>query len=282
MLIDRIKSLFRPAARTPRPRVVDDCYSVIVCSVDNRRFAGLSATLAQAFGNQPYEIIRIPDARSMCQGYNEGIRRSCGSRLIFCHDDIEILSEDFVSRLDASFDLFDVFGLIGTTRLITGHWSASGRPDVHGAIVQPDPDNADGCILQLMSSVRKPVRNAQALDGVFIACWRNAAEQLRWDETNISGFHVYDIDFSFRAHLAGLRVGIATDLLIYHASLGKADDNWKQAVLAFEKRYADHLSKLPPGEQTYLARLSRDRKAAYQAFRALLATLSIEKDITSA
>lgn len=270
MLIQRTVSAFHRLARGVRHLVPNKLYSVVVCSIDDRRFEKLTASLARSFGNHAYEVVRIDNARSMCQGYNEGLKRSRGNRLIFCHDDIEILSDDFVSRIESNFAQFDVFGLVGTTRLTEGSWSSAGPPDVHGAVVQPHRTEANQYVLHVFSNIRKPVANAQALDGMLIAARRETAQDLGWDEENISGFHLYDVDFSFRAHLAGLKVGIATDLLVYHASQGTRDETWRKAVVSWTMRYAEHLSTAPHSKAEYRAAICPNLSTAYQSFRELV------------
>lgn len=46
--------------------------SVVVCSVDDAKFAAVSASYASGMGAEPYEVIRISDARSLSEGYNRG------------------------------------------------------------------------------------------------------------------------------------------------------------------------------------------------------------------
>lgn len=282
MLIDLLKAAFHRTKRKTNSRVTSAPFSVIVCSVDDLRFSALSATLARAFDEQPYELIRISDARSMCQGYNEGFRRSSHNRLIFCHDDIEILSEDFTQRLEAHFSRFDVFGLVGTTRLINGSWFTAGQPDIHGSVVQPDTQNAGACSLHRFSQNLSPVSHVQAVDGMFISATRDAVEHLHWDEANLPKLHLYDIDFSFRAHLAGLRVGIATDILIYHASLGKRDASWREGVAEFTRRYAAHLSRAPAGNSAYWTAACPDREAAYEYFHQQLEAQQLGQPVAPA
>jgi hypothetical protein len=52
--------------------------SIIICSVDAAKFAAVEATYASHVGNQPYEIVGVHDARSLCEGYNRGMRRAKG------------------------------------------------------------------------------------------------------------------------------------------------------------------------------------------------------------
>ena len=84
---------------------------------------------------------------------------------------------------------------------------------------------------------------AQALDGVFLAVRREAALGLGFDAATFDGFHFYDLDFSYRAHRAGLRVGIALDLLIWHASKGGyASPQWQ----TYKDRFLDKFPELGP------------------------------------
>src|SRR5262245_3764260 len=111
-----------------------------------------------------------------------------------------------------------------------------------------------------------PVNRAQAVDGMFIGAWRQAAERLRWDEVNVPGFHLYDIDFSYRAHLAGMRVGVAADILVLHASRGGYDARWADAHAAFNTRYAGHLSKSPASGAGPFVGPCADKHEAYMHF----------------
>jgi len=36
--------------------------------------------------------VRIPDARSLAEGYNRGLRRARGDLLLFSHDDVRIVT----------------------------------------------------------------------------------------------------------------------------------------------------------------------------------------------
>ena len=73
----------------------------------------------------------------------------------------------------------------------------------------------------------------QSLDGVFMAMRRETLGELRFDERTFDGFHFYDLDFSYRAHLAGLRLAVSTDILVLHASEGQFADDWKRYAARF-------------------------------------------------
>ena len=113
--------------------------SIVICSNNDDRFAAVSRNLEQLLRGEPHEIIRIPDARSMGEGYVRGVGRSRGESFIFCHDDIQILSPDFAVRLREHLEQFDLVGVAGTDCLFRGKWVAAGRPHIFGQVTHPHP-----------------------------------------------------------------------------------------------------------------------------------------------
>jgi len=90
------------------------------------------------------------------------------------------------------------------------------------------------------------------------------------DEATFDGFHFYDLDFSYRAHRAGLRLAVSTDILLLHASEGRFEEEWKR----YAQRFMDKFPELraPRGEpHWYAARLADHAQARtfYQKLRAL-------------
>lgn len=244
--------------------------SVIVCSVDDRRFAECRATWQERLPDVRYELIRISDARSLAEGYNRGLARSRAELLVFCHDDIELLQPDACARIVARLESADVVGVAGTSRLIDGGWHHAGDPDVFGQIVQPARGGA-GLTLELFGGSTRPAgKPIQALDGVLLAMHRGVAEALRFDAGTFDGFHLYDIDFTYRAYLAGLRLAVCHDLLLYHKSLGDWGAAWQHYCAAFQNKYAARLSKLPPGAREVLRFAIRDTAEALTLFEHLL------------
>ena len=191
-------------------------------------------------GESSYEIIRIADARSICEGYNRGLAKARGELILFSHDDIEILSPDFKERLLGHMSRFDVVGIAGTTKLIGPAWHLAAPPHVFGQVAM---QNSAGLRVAIYCASRRAIASAQALDGVFISVRRNVLNVLAFDE-EIPGFHVYDIDFSYRAFRAGFKIGIACDLDLLHRGEGDyGTPEWKAAALVFLRK---HRAVLPP------------------------------------
>jgi hypothetical protein len=218
--------------------------SIIICSVDDARFAAVAKNFTDLLKDELHEIIRISDARSLCEGYTRGIARSRGDLLIFSHDDIEILSPDFAVRLKEQLGRFDLVGIAGTSRLIRGEWIVAGPPYIFGQVAQVHPDG--GFLVLIFGVPARAVGGIQALDGVFLAARRSVVEKIPFDAQTFDGFHLYDLDFTFAAHLAGFRLGVANDIHILHRSMGFKDESWQRYSKRFDEKYAGQLDPMAP------------------------------------
>ena len=194
--------------------------SVIVCSIDRAKLARLQANLQALLCGEDWELIHIADARSLCEGYNRGVARARGEILVFCHDDIAILCPDFASRLRTHLASFDLLGVAGSTLAAGPTWTWSGAPHAFASIAYPRA-GTDEVQLATCGTSGPVVKNAQLLDGVFMAARRDLLQRVPFDEATFDGFHLYDLDFSHRAWLSGARTAICRDVAICHESRGR-------------------------------------------------------------
>jgi len=209
--------------------------SVITCSKDPTRLAAAEASLRSALDGEEWEMVRIPDARSLAEGYNRGIAQARGDILVFSHDDVEIMAPGLGGRLRSHLSRFDVLGAAGANRVISGAWLAAGPPYIYGQIVHLigiGPFNVD-----VYGAPRRVVGGIQALDGLFMAATRSACERIQFDEQTFDGFHLYDMDFSYAAFRAGLKLCVACDIPLLHYSPGRFDDNWRTYADRFQQKW---------------------------------------------
>lgn len=220
--------------------------SFVVCSIDASRFAAFTRSLAGAAGDASYEVVGVHDARSLCGGWTDGLRRATGDPVVFCHDDIEFFVPDLPARVERHLERFDVVGVAGTNRCAGADWSEAGIEHAFGAIVH---DRGDGPLFCFYGAgggadAGPAVGGILTLDGVFLAVRREAAERIGFDAVTFDGWHGYDADFTFRAHLAGFRLGVALDLPIVHHSMGRDDEARQRYLQRFVRK---HASVLTPG-----------------------------------
>ena len=212
--------------------------SAIVCSIRPDYFAHIKQQLETQFARHQFELIGIHDATSLCEAYNHGATRAKGDVLIFCHDDIDIAHGDFGERLLHHLETQDVIGVVGATKLVNAEWGTAGAPHVHGQIIHKPKGQADFLYfgVGLQTALAEGIH---AMDGVFIAMQRNVWETIRFDAETFDGFHVYDIDFTYRAHLAGYKLVVPLDLLLVHFSTGGYNFAWQSFNERFLKKFPE-------------------------------------------
>jgi len=233
--------------------------SIIICSVNGTKFATISDHYHHLLQTTPHEILGIHDAKSICEGYNRALAQSKGDTLIFSHDDIEILTPDFATRLQTHMQNHDLIGVAGTDKLSNASWSAAGPPYIFGQVAHSNPK---GILTCLYGAPRRVITKIQAMDGLFLAFRRHIVESLQWDEQTFTGWHCYDIDITFRAYLAGHKTAVVCDIPILHHSQGTYDDAWQLAAKRFHQK---HLGKFPYAQtpwHQFAATLANTREEA--------------------
>lgn len=228
-----------PVASECAPQTI----SAVVCSIHPEKFEKISFALKTQFADHDFEIIGIHNAQSLCEGYNRGARKARGDVLIFCHDDISFPLQDFGKRVLSHLQRLDLVGVAGASKLVNGRWGDAGPPWCRGQVLHVPPDGKG--FLYFVSGLHGSATDKMvALDGVFLATHRSVWQSLQFDERTFDGFHLYDIDFSYRAHLAGYRIGVPLDLLLLHQSTGRFDAAWRHYHARFLEKFSQ-LDNIP-------------------------------------
>ena len=223
--------------------------SIIICSIDDQKFQRAAEMYGRLWRADQHEVIRIPDARSMAEGYNRGTEMARGESLIFAHDDVEILTPDLADRVIAHLKRFDIVGVAGTSLLGHPRWLQAGPPYIYGQVAHPiAKENGGGYMIDIYCASRRTFDDVQSLDGLFLAVRRDVARALRFDEQIFDGFHLYDLDFTFRAYHAGYKLAVACDIQVVHDSVGQYDQMWETHARRFIEKHASRLAPLPVKE----------------------------------
>jgi glycosyl transferase family 2 len=233
-----------PVAATGAGERAGGAISFVVCSIDAARLARLRADLEQRLSGEDWELVHVADARSLSAGYTRGLRRARGELIVCCHDDIGLLCDDFADRLRRHLASHDLVGVAGSDLLNGPAWHWAGPPHTASWVCLP---RSDGRVVAGLLGTSAPVlRAAQALDGVFLAGPRRTFEQIAFDADTFDGFHFYDLDFSYRAHRAGLNSAAALDLLIWHQSGGDFRATWRTYADRFVAKFPELTPSGPP------------------------------------
>jgi hypothetical protein len=216
-------------------------FSIIVCSNRPELAESARSHYERLFQGVEHEFLLIGDARSLCEGYARGFAHARGEYVVFSHDDVEFVTADAATRLARHLGEFDVVGIAGTTKLIDGMWPSAGDPYCFLLVVYPEAGD--------MFSVRYAgdgplcVDGMQALDGCFFACRREVVVRTGFDAATFDGFHLYDLDFTFRAYLNGFNLAVCRDLALIHQSFGQPDEAWQRYCSRFETKHGDRLAR---------------------------------------
>lgn len=199
--------------------------SIVMCSIDETKCAHASALFERLYRDRPHEIIVIKDARSLAEAYNRGIAASSGHIVILSHDDVDILTPDFAARLQDHLERHDIVGVMGSTEMTGPAWGWSGHPRLRGWITHHAPSTKGWSVD--IADYRQISTDIAVLDGVFLAAKRQVFDAITFDSDTFDGFHLYDIDWSYRAAMAGFKIAVTGDLLLVHASRGSFDPKWE-------------------------------------------------------
>jgi tetratricopeptide (TPR) repeat protein len=245
--VERGERLFQPVphAASAQPQPV----SVIVCSIDETRLASMQASFRAALGTRPHEFVVIRDAASLCEGYERGARAARHETLVFSHDDVTLDGADAIAALERALASYDIVGLAGSRVASGPAFSWAGHPHLAGSVCYPAGERWKATIYSLDTGV---LGGMQALDGFLFASRRAAALSVGFDAATFDGFHFSYLDFVYRAHRAGLRIAVTTEVLAVHASEGSFGEAWRGYAERFVRKFPE-LSG-PQGKSFYFGR----------------------------
>lgn len=223
-----------PPVDTGAPR---EGVSIVVCSIDEAKLARMQASFRAALAGRDHEFVVIRDARSLAEAYTRGLALCRHEWVVFSHDDVELASERPFDAIGAALSECDVVGVAGT-RLVSGPavmWA--GHPHLRGWVAHPAADGEGAWDASLYSLDAGLQRGIQALDGLMFATRREVVRRVGFDAQAFDGFHFYDLDFTYRAYLQGLRLAVTTDAIAIHASAGHFGDAWKRYAERFAAKF---------------------------------------------
>ena len=243
--------------------------TIVLCSIDDAKHDRAVALYRRLFAAVAHDIVSIRDARSLAQAYNAAIARSASDVVLLSHDDVDVLTPDFAARLSARLREFDAVGVVGSTRMDGPAVGWSGHPYLRGWITHHAPTEAAWHVDVL--DPHGAAGDLALLDGVLLAARREVFAAVPFDAATFDGFHLYDLDWSYRAARAGFRLGVAGELLVVHASRGAYDARWQRDA---ERFCTKHDAGRTPARPSSFFGASLDSADQVRTFYALLRALS--------
>jgi len=228
--------------------------SFISVSNDAAKLANLERSIEAMLPNRAdWQMTAVDGAQhDIFTGYNAGAASSSGEILVFLHHDVALMANAVALQRPLSMLADSGTGFIGVAGAIrlnaAGTWwgdvpQAQVMAGCRGLVGCPDRTNPLNPFGMNFLAWPGPAAFGRVLvvDGVFLMCHRRTFDGLKgFDSQTFQGFHFYDVEMTFRAHLAGLRNYVAP-IPMYHASTGNYDAKWEATRQVFVGKYAGKL-----------------------------------------
>ena len=177
---------------------------------------------------------------SLTEVYNKILEQSSNDVVVLCHDDIYFDSKNWGSKILNHFKRnseYGILGLAGTTNIPkSGRWWED-FSKVKG-IVNHEHEGKKW-ESKYSTSKGNQLDDVVLVDGLFIVVNKKNIKQNFNKE--ISGFHFYDVDFSFRNFIEDVKIGVMYDVRVTHKSIGQTNEQWEKNREVFAKKYEDIL-----------------------------------------
>ena len=217
--------------------------SIIICSRKNTIPDELSQNIQETIGFE-YELIIIDNSESkysIFEAYNLGIKKSIGQYLCFIHDDILFHTKGWGTVIANIFTTNKDYGLIGIagssqkTKTPSGWWDCDDKYKSMN-IIQHYPN---GKVIKEVYGFENTILNeVVVIDGVFFALLKEI--NIAFDQ-NLKGFHNYDFNIAIETRKKGYKIGITSQILIEHFSIGNLNEKWLQSIITAHKYYRKYL-----------------------------------------
>ena len=223
--------------------------TIVVSTIDKDE--NFNSMLLKSVGLKDVELLIYENKGkySLTEIYNKGLKESKYDIVVYLHSDIIMGTPKWGQVLLNHYEKSDyaILGVAGSRQLTNGQWWVD-RNKTYGAVKHTDGKKV------WMSEFSRPLGNdiqqICAMDGVFFSCHKQRIK-CGFDES-YKGFHFYDISFSFQNHLLGAKVGIHTNIMLTHKSVGQTNEVWEQNRQQFVEQYKNNLPTTIDLDVTYI------------------------------
>ncbi|SDH32773.1 Glycosyltransferase like family protein [Pedobacter terrae] len=223
--------------------------SVIICSIDKMLLKAVSQNITATIGVE-HEIIAIDNLNSnkgICEVYNEGVELAKYPLLCFLHEDIKLKTHDWGKTVVNIFreNKVGLLGVAGSTyrSIVPSGWfpphefgTASWRLN----IIQGSRYKIKAEKYEYFNPRKENISKVTCIDGVWFCTTKKIAQEIKFDNHLLSGFHGYDIDYSLAVG-QHYEVLVSYDILLSHASDGNFNDEWLKQLIKVQHKYCEIL-----------------------------------------
>ncbi|MBZ4036563.1 glycosyltransferase family protein [Flavobacterium sp. 17A] len=217
--------------------------SIIICSRTKSISNDLVNNINQTIGIE-HELVVIDNSNneySIFEAYNIGLTQSKNQLICFLHDDIHFITQNWGKIVVEIFQKNKDIGLIGIagakskTKMPSAWWDCANE-DLYMNIYQHLRDGRKEHWYKGFTN--NALEDVVAIDGVFMAARKDNSIIFN---TKLSGFHNYDLNFSFEYLKNRYRVVVTKEILLEHLSIGILNESWYKSTLQIHELYRNFL-----------------------------------------
>lgn len=187
------------------------------------------------------EVIEIiNNGVSLTSCYNRGLKQAKNDIVVFLHDDLLFnKTENWGNKLLKHFEKseYGIIGVAGSQHMpVSGIWYEN-KNKMLGQVYHTHEGKT--WLSKYSESLGKDIVDVITVDGLFFAVDKTKIKK-EFDES-FNGFHYYDVSFCFENYLAGVKIGVITDIKINHKSIGMTNEEWEKNRIQFAEKYKDNL-----------------------------------------
>lgn len=176
---------------------------------------------------------------SLSEAYNIGLSQAKYDIVVFCHDDVKFMTDNWGRKLCKHYTRnpeYGIVGIAGTTNLMSGMWWED-RMSMHGIVNHSE--HGKTWTNYYSADQGNKLKPMVVLDGVFFSI--DKTKIIHKFNEEFKGFHFYDLSFTFANFLAGVKIGLCTDIRVTHMSVGRVNEQWVDNKQQFETLYEKYL-----------------------------------------
>ena len=221
-------------------------FSILICSINASYLENLKINIGETIGYE-FEILvwdNLAEQKPITEVYNFLASKAQYPYWCFIHEDIRFDTAHWAGNLLKAFEGHPETGLIGIagakykSKTPSGWSTGLTELDCCNIRHQDKDGQVQHIYMNPNNSIFEPVVN---VDGVFIAIRREVWKTARFNEINLRGFHLYDIDFSLHV-FQHWRAAVLFNIDIMHFTQGgNYGDAWVEPTLRWHALFSSQL-----------------------------------------
>lgn len=215
--------------------------TIVVCSTKNKEEKEEFCKNVQETCGVPHKLLFLINKNGvgLSQIYHNMIISVPTNIVVFIHDDIEFLRNNWGQEIVKLFERHTDYGIIGVAGSSefdeVGAWWQYSK--VYGQVLYRH--GGKSWLSAFSDLLNKDLEEVCVIDGLFMAIRKDRIKN-NFDE-KLPGFHMYDIDFCLSNFITKeVKIGVTTNIRLAHNSIGELDEKWYQNREIINNKYKNY------------------------------------------